>query len=467
MIKHTPAEQHIFSVIQTCADTLQCNVYAVGGYVRDKIVQRDSKDIDVLCDKNGVELAKLVAKELENAPVSIFATYGTAMVKYRDFEIEFVGARKESYAPESRNPQVVEGTFEDDIARRDFTINALAYNLKTFEIIDLYNGLSHIQEKKIITPLDPNITFSDDPLRMLRAIRFATQLQFYIEENTLLAIKQNAHRINIITQERIHTELNKIILSPKPSVGFKLLLKSNLLELIFPEMYALLGVEEKEGYRHKDNFYHTLQVLDNISANTNNLWLRWAAILHDIAKPQTKRFETGVGWTFHGHEVVGAQVAYKLFKRLKLPLDNTLKYVQKLIFLHLRPISLTQDNITDSAVRRLLFDAGEEIDDLMTLCHADITSKDEYKVARYRNNYEKLKQRICEVESKDNLRNWQPPISGDDIMKIFHLKPTREVGEIKTAIREAILDGIIANDWQSAYNYMITFAAEKGLQPKA
>lgn len=458
------SEQKIFDKVQLAALQMNTTCYAVGGFVRDKILQRNSKDIDILCLTNGIQLAENVAQLLNpKLKVNIFKTYGTAMLRYEDIEVEFVGARKESYLPESRNPKVMQGSFEDDIARRDFTINALAYNLETNTIIDLYNGLEDIHNKIIRTPLNPNTTFSDDPLRMLRAIRFATQLQFEIEPHTLKAIKENAYRIDIITAERVHTELNKIILSQKPSIGFKLLLQTNLLQYILPEMQALLGVEVQNGIRHKDNFYHTLQVLDNISENTDNLWLRWAAILHDIAKPNTKKFEEGIGWTFHGHEVLGGSIAYKIFKRLKLPLDHNLKYIQKLIFLHLRPIALTNAEITDSAVRRLLFEAGESIDDLMMLCKADITSKDEYKVQKFQNNYKRVLQRMQDVESKDKLRNWQPPISGDEIMQYFSLKPTPIVGQIKSAIRDAILDGKIANTKNDAEIFMIQFAQNIGI----
>jgi len=458
------SEEKIFEIIQSCAEQLSTECFAVGGFVRDKILGRSCKDIDILCLNDGIALAENVAKHIHpKTKVSIFKTYGTAMLRYEDIELEFVGARKESYSVESRNPQVFQGSFEDDIARRDFTINALAFNLKTKSIIDLYNGINDIDLKIIRTPLPPQSTFTDDPLRMLRAIRFATQLQFEIEEETLQSIKENAERIKIITAERIHTELNKIMLSPKPSIGFNLLRKTNILGIILPEVQALLGVETQNGIKHKDNFYHTLQVLDNIAQNTDKLWLRWAALLHDIAKPNTKKFEEGIGWTFHGHEVLGGNMAYKIFKRLKLPLDHPLKYIQKLIFLHLRPIALTNEEITDSAVRRLLFEAGEDIDDLMTLCKADITSKDEYKVKRYQTNYLRVLERMKAVEEKDKLRNWQPPISGNEIMEYFRLKPTPIVGQIKNAIREAILDGKISNNKEEAEKYMISIAENFGI----
>jgi len=463
-----PQERKVFELIQNCAEELGFPTYVVGGYVRDRLLARPSKDMDIVCIGSGIQLAQNIAAKMRPIPrVAIYQRFGTAMLKHGDMEIEFVGARKESYRHDSRKPTVEDGTLEDDQHRRDFTINALAVSLneKNFgEIIDPFNGLLHLEEKKIKTPLEPGKTFSDDPLRMMRAIRFATQLGFEIEEPTLQGIKKYRNRIGIVSKERISIELNKIIQSHYPSVGFKLLFDTGLLELIFPEMAALHGVEIKNGKGHKDNFYHTLEVLDNICRKTQNLWLRWSAILHDIAKPPTKRFHPEIGWTFHGHEALGAAMVPRIFRKLKLPLDHKMKYVQKLVRLHLRPISLTKENISDSAIRRLLFEAGDDIDDLMKLCEADITSKNPKKVKRYLENYELVRIKLKEVEEKDHLRNWEPPISGEIIMSTFGISPSRAVGEIKTAIREAILDGDIANEYEDAYEFMLKKGKELGLE---
>jgi len=457
----------IFRTLSEIADKNQIQAYVIGGFVRDLFLNRPSKDIDVVVVGSGIAYAESVGSKL-NTKVAIFKNFGTANIKVNDLEIEFVGARKESYRSDSRKPIVEDGTLEDDQLRRDFTINALAINLNAEhfgELLDPFEGLRDLENRLIRTPLDPEITFSDDPLRMMRAVRFASQLNFVIDEAAINAIKTQKDRINIVSKERITDELNKIILSPKPSVGFKLLFDTGLLHIIFPQMAQLFGVDIIKGKGHKDNFYHTLEVLDNICADTEDLWLRWAAILHDIAKPATKRFEEGHGWTFHGHEDKGARMVPKIFNQLKLPLNEKMKFVQKLVQLHLRPIVLAQDTVTDSAVRRLLFDAGEEIESLMLLCNADVTTKNEYKKTKYRNNFELVKQKLKDVEDRDKLRNWQPPITGNDIMETFALDAGKEVGIIKSAIREAILEGEITNDYNEAFNFMLNLAKQMGLNP--
>ena len=460
--------EDIFSIIAKASEILEVKSYVIGGFVRDFILQRGTaKDIDVVTIGNGIALAKKVASLLPNKPkVQVFKTYGTAMLRYKDIELEFVGARKESYAEDSRNPEVTEGTLEDDQNRRDFTINALAISLNNDDygtLLDPFNGIKDLANKIIKTPLNPDITYSDDPLRMMRAIRFATQLNFEIEEHSLKAISKNAPRLAIITKERIIVELNKIIDAKKPSIGFLLLEKTNLLEMILPELIALKGVEEVEGQKHKDNFYHTLEVLDNISRTTEDTWLRWAALLHDIGKAPTKRFHNKIGWTFHAHEFVGSKMVYKLFKRLKLPLNTKLKFVQKLVMLSSRPIVLATD-VTDAAVRRLVFDAGDDIDALMTLCEADITTKNPKKFERYHKNFEDVREKIKEVEERDHVRNFQPPISGEEIMKTFNLKPCRKIGQLKEAIKEAILEGKIPNNHQASFDFMLQKGEELGLK---
>lgn len=468
-IATTEKELFIFNKISHAAAELGVDCYLVGGFVRDKIMKRPTQDADVVCIGDGIQLAKAVAKRFNPEPkLSIFKTFGTAHIKVSEFDIEFVGARKESYKYHSRNPSVEPGTLEDDQLRRDFTINALAINLSENnygKLIDPFGGLQDLKEKIIRTPTDPLQTFSDDPLRMMRAVRFANQLDFRIEEKTWQAIKTDAHRISIVSQERITEELNKIILTPKPSIGFDLLFQSGLLHIIFPQMVDLAGAEFRDGVGHKDNFYHTLQVLDNISKNTDDLWLRWAAILHDIGKPPTKKFEDGHGWTFHGHEVVGARMVPRLFEKFKLPRNEKMRLVKKLVELHLRPISLTQENITDSAIRRLLFDAGDDYEALMMLCEADITSKNKLKVKRYLENFRYVRKRCHEVEETDRIRNWQPPISGEMIMEVFGIPPSKPVGDIKNAIKDAILDGVIPNTYDAAFEFMMKKGKEFKLEP--
>ena len=459
-------EHKVFKAIAKVANSNNERAFVIGGFVRDLILGRPCKDIDVVTEGSGIKLAKAAAKELGVKQVSVFKNFGTAMFRCGDLEVEFVGARKESYSKGSRKPIVEDGTLEDDQNRRDFTINAMALSLNKSnygELVDPFNGLRDLDLGIIRTPLDPDVTYSDDPLRMMRAIRFATQLDFAIENESLNAIKRNAERLDIISMERVHTELNKIILADKPSIGFKLLLKTKLLERFFPEMVALKGVEKRNGITHKDNFYHTLEVLENVCVKSDNLWLRWAAILHDIAKPPTKRFHPKHGWTFHGHEDRGARMVPGIFKRLKLPLDAKMKYVQKLVLLHLRPIALTKDIVTDSAIRRLLYEAGDDIDDLMILCRADITSKNEAKVAKYLKNYDIVVKKLQEVEANDQIRNFQPPVTGDMIMKEFGIPPSRPIGDIKKAIKEAILEGDIKNDKDEAFKLMLKLGNEMGL----
>jgi putative nucleotidyltransferase with HDIG domain len=455
--------------VATSAQQIGVPAYVVGGFVRDLILKRPSKDIDIVCVGNGIALAELVAKNHDaNLPVATFKNFGTAMVRIGDWEVEFVGARKESYQRNSRKPIVEDGTLHDDQSRRDFTINAMAISLNVNDfgtLIDVFGGLNHLKKKIIQTPLNPDITFSDDPLRMMRAIRFATQLDFDIEPDTFEAIMRNKERIEIISKERIADELNKIILAKTPSLGFKMLFSSGLLRLIFPEMADLYGVETVDGKSHKDNFYHTLQVLDNLCKLSNDLWLRWSAILHDIAKPATKRFDKKVGWTFHGHEEKGARMVSMIFNKLKLPMNEKMKFVEKLVRLHLRPIALVKENITDSAIRRLLFDAGDDIEALMKLCRADITTKDSNKVKKYLENFDKVERKVVEVEARDHIRNFQPVITGEIIMQTFGLKPGKEVGYIKIQVREAILDGIIRNEFEEAYAYMLKTGTKINLKP--
>ena len=468
----TALNNPIFKIIEKASKELNLESFVIGGFVRDLILNRDSKkDIDIVAVGSGIELALKVSELLPKKPkVQIFKTYGTAMLRFEDTEIEFVGARKESYHFESRNPVIENGTLVDDQNRRDFTINALAISLNSTnygELLDPFNGLVDLENKIIKTPLNPDITYSDDPLRMLRGIRFATQLGFTIEENSLNSITKNAQRIKIISGERIVDELNKILSTDKPSIGFLLLFKTGLLEIILPELTALNNVEEIEGHTHKNNFYHTLEVVDNICQNTDDVWLRWSALLHDIGKAPTKRFNKKQGWTFHGHEFLGGKMAKKIFERLHMPLNHKMKFVQKMVMMSSRPIVLSEDMVTDSAVRRLVFDAGEDVENLMTLCEADITTKNPSKFKKYHSNFEIVRRKIIEVEERDSIRNFQPPISGEEIMEIFNLKPSREIGVLKEAVKEAILDGKIPNEYQAAYDFVLKRGEKLGLKINA
>jgi poly(A) polymerase len=462
-----PLTHRIFRQISEIVDESRQPGYVIGGYVRDLLLQRPSKDIDIVVVGSGIDLAKKLAKHIgKKGRISVYGNFGTAMLRYDDLEIEFVGARRESYKSDSRKPSVENGTLEDDQNRRDFTINAMAVSLNSDtygELIDPFGGLDDLERKVIRTPLDPDITYSDDPLRMMRAIRFSTQLGFNIEKGSLEAIKHNKERISIISRERIVDELNKIVLSARPSAGFYLLERTGLLELVFPELHRMKGVAVMDNIRHKDNFRHTLQVLDKLAVKTDNLWLRWAAIMHDIAKPLTRKYVQDHGWTFYGHEFAGSKMVPDIFRRLHLPLGPSMKYVQKLVLLHLRPIALVEEEVTDSAVRRLLFEAGDDIDDLMQLCEADITSKNDVKVKLYLGNFQQVRQKLKEIEEKDAVRNFQPPVDGEMIMKTFNIGPCREVGVIKNAIKEAILEGSIQNDFKQAYRLMLAKGSELGL----
>lgn len=461
-------DKDIFRLISQTADEMMVECYLIGGYVRDFFLYRPSNDIDIVTVGKGIELAEAVAKKLgRNTRITVFKTFGTAQINYKKYDIEFVGARKESYTHDSRKPFVEDGTLEDDQKRRDFTINAMAFCLngnRYGELVDPFNGMQDLEELIIRTPLDPDITFSDDPLRMMRAIRFASQLGFDIFPDTFDALERNKERIKIVSRERVTDELNKIIMSPKPSMGFILLDKTGLLEIIFPELTALKGAETKDGVGHKDNFYHTLIVLDNISKKTDNLWLRWSALLHDIAKPVTKKWDSKIGWTFYNHNYIGEKMVPKIFRRMKLPQNEKMKYTQKMVSLHMRPMQLVEDVVTDSAVRRLLFDASDDIDDLMTLCEADITSKNPVKVQKFMNNFSIVRRKLREIEEKDRVRNFQPPIDGNEIMEIFDIKQGREVGILKSTIKEAILDGIIPNEHDAAFQFMLEKAKELNIK---
>lgn len=469
-LSYTKEEIHLLHKLEEAVNREGVDAYVIGGFVRDKLLERPSNDIDVVCLGDGIRLAKSFASLFDPKPhYAYFKNFGTAMVKLDKWEIEFVGARKESYREDSRKPIVEAGTLEDDQKRRDFTINALAIGLHQEEkekLLDPFDGIEDLQARKIRTPLDPGITFSDDPLRMLRAIRFANQLDFHIVKETRAAIREHAHRIKIVSKERIMGEIQKVMACERPSVGLKLLDELGLMDYIMPELSEMKGVEEKNGIKHKDNFYHTLQVLDNVAKTSDNIWLRWAALLHDIAKPATKKFDLKEGWTFHGHEIVGAAMVYQIFKRLKLPLDNKMKFVQKLVKLHLRPMVLSKEEVTDSAMRRLLFDAGDDVDDLMLLCRADITSKNEKRIKRFLANYDLVVEKLREVEERDKIRNWQPPIDGEHIMRTFGIPPSKQVGNIKTAIREAILEGEIRNEYAEAYDFMLKIGKKQGLNPR-